>query len=263
MAPGAVQTGMRTDSSSQGAFSLVELLVVVAVIAILAALLLSGISAAHRYAMRAPCLNNLKQIDTGVEMYADDHNGLLPIVRGNGPPALWSDYALFVRSYLGLKGTPSPKDRVFVCPADTFSWVDSAWPYISEAIHLQSRFRFNSYAFNAANSFTMYSPATGHVTSPGIAGSRMSSVQAPAKTVLVFDFPAMVPYSWHQPVRKVPACNSRDMVSFVDGHASFTKIYWDAKRRGFAHCEAWNYDPPPGYDYKWSGTLQQPMSAGR
>ena len=141
------------------------------------------------------------------------------------------------RVFLGLKGTPSPKDWVFACPADTFSWVVCAFPYISQAI-LQSTFRFNSYAFNAANSFTMYSPATGRVTSPGIAGSRMSSVQAPAKTGLVADFPALVPYSWPQPVRKAPACNSRDMVSFVDGHASFIKIYWDAKNRGFAHCEA-------------------------
>jgi hypothetical protein len=46
---------------------------------------------------------------------------------------------------------------------------------------------------------------------------------------------------------------ARDMVSFVDGHASYVKIYWDATNTSFGHVEAWNYDPPQGYDYKWSG----------
>jgi len=38
----------------------------------------------------------------------------------------------------------------------------------------------------------------------------------------------------------------------VDGHVSYVKIYWDTNNVA-GHLEAWQYDPPAGYDYKWSG----------
>ena len=41
------------------------------------------------------------------------------------------------------------------------------------------------------------------------------------------------------------------MISFVDGHVSYIKMYW----RGTAlpASLAADYDPPPDYDYQWSG----------
>jgi prepilin-type processing-associated H-X9-DG protein len=41
--------------------------------------------------------------------------------------------------------------------------------------------------------------------------------------------------------------NAQSMVAFVDGHASFTKIYYDGYNAAFTQ------DPIPGYDYKYSG----------
>ena len=38
------------------------------------------------------------------------------------------------------------------------------------------------------------------------------------------------------------------MGAFVDGHVSYIKIYNDPSKQQ----EAWQYDPPGGYDYKWS-----------
>jgi prepilin-type N-terminal cleavage/methylation domain-containing protein len=242
---------MTRDSELEKAFTLLELLVVIAIIGLLAALLLPALNKANACSKRASCLNNLRQINLGIRQYADDHNSLLPMITNSGPPKVWSDYALFVRNYLGLKGSPSPKDVLFACPADTFE-CGYHQDYTPESVHLQSKFRFNSYAFNAANSATMRSQLTGPITPPGIAGRKMSSVKEPVKTVLVAELPALVPFSWHQPVRNI-ANNARNMVSFVDGHASYIKMYWDATNCSFGHVEAWNYEPPQGYDYKWSG----------
>ena len=60
--------------NSQRAFTLIELLTVVAIIAVLAAMLLPALSRAKNTARRTQCLNNLKQMITGSLLYADDNS---------------------------------------------------------------------------------------------------------------------------------------------------------------------------------------------
>jgi len=185
-------------------------------------------------------------------MYADDHENVLSLISTNTSVEVWTDYKNWMKSYVSLNNPSSPQDKLFACPADTFYYDDAnAASYRLGSIHLLPDFNFSSYLFNAGNI-----RGSGTYSFPGIAGRKLTSITDPAKTVLVDEGPATAPYSWHQsqklPVGKYGVNDAKNMVSFVDGHVSYIKIYWDTNSVP-GRFQAWHHNPPAGYDYQWSG----------
>lgn len=83
------------------AFTLLEILIVIAIIALLVALLLPVLNSARRHAQVSPCMNNLKQLHSALTMYRDDCGGC------------WPYYLAQMESYIR-------SHEVYHCPLDTF-----------------------------------------------------------------------------------------------------------------------------------------------
>jgi prepilin-type processing-associated H-X9-DG protein len=186
-------------------------------------------------------------------MYSDDANDTSPSAQTTN--RIVNYYKTLVQSYVGLSGTPSSQDKLFACPADTFRYWTSGGKAVFSPTgrHESSRQYYSSYAFNGINKDQTHFSTSGSIL--GIAGQKFISIRHPDKTVLVMEQPAFFPYSWHMPKRPISdpnSCffnNSKNMVSFVDGHVSYIAMYWN----GQAGSLAMFYNPPAEYDYQWSG----------
>jgi prepilin-type N-terminal cleavage/methylation domain-containing protein len=253
---------VRTRANATQGFTVLELLIVVTILTILASLLMPALSRARSNMKRATCLNNLAQIGKGVAMYADDFNQVLFPINNQLDPFTnsaaiheWTAYNPLIRGYVGLKSTPSSRDKLFACPADTFCYwgTNGSTSFRRESLHLQPSASFSSYAFNAGNAVFRFDRQFDGMF-PGIMGSRLSAVTSPLKTVLLAEFAALDGYSWHRPPPRGETHynDAPNILTFADGHVAYVKMYSGSNNPSHRFQFPFAFNPPAGYDYKWT-----------
>jgi len=91
------------------AFTLIELLAVIAIIGVLAGIIIPVVGSVRKSAKQSQCLSNVRQIGLGMKMFSNDNRNRLPYMT-NASSKTW-DQQLLEGGYL-------PKGNVFRCPSD-------------------------------------------------------------------------------------------------------------------------------------------------
>jgi len=224
-------------------FTLIKLLVVIAIIAILAAMLLPALSKAKIQAQKTNCMNNLKQIQLAWVMYAGENSDQIAPVSNHDSPfptdpliqpgaaeaqiypgnvnETTSTNVLFAR--LSLLYPLEKSDILFKCPADPKKTMNN--------IDRTTR----SYSVNGWMNPTASTLESGylHPTATYVVFRKQSDIRLPSSLYIVHEeSPGTINDDWFvenpdAPTEwtDMPACyhNRTSMVLFSDGHAENRK----------------------------------------
>ena len=119
-------------SRRSAGFTLLELLVVMAIMAIMAGLLLPALGRAREQARRAVCTSNLKQIGVALHLYLNDYRDTFPVAQDpvSTDPYCW---LWMGRGWRGLlESYLSREQRVLHCPSDLEAieqWESTSYGY--------------------------------------------------------------------------------------------------------------------------------------
>lgn len=219
--PGLSPEYIQREKNVARAFTLVELLVVIGVIAVLIAVLLPTLSRARRSAASISCASNMRQWALATEMYANENGGFLPR-RGQGVmptsqltrPTDWFNALppyLKQAAYMDMAtagSIPRPgAASVWICPQAT----DPSGSY------------YWAYGMNMA--LSVWDASQNHGQPDKITGVGNTSIlvlfaDAPGNYCSVY--PSSIPNGYNPTARH----DNRVNICFLDGHvASFPAAY--------------------------------------
>ncbi|WP_043587880.1 prepilin-type N-terminal cleavage/methylation domain-containing protein [Geminisphaera colitermitum] len=204
----------RNEISTTNAFTLVELLTVIAIIGILAGILIPVVGKVRATARAAQCLSNVRQLGTAVILFAESNRGRFPNDVDSGK-SVWDKEALTILS----SASPVPWNAMLHCPAD---FVERTATNATEP---------RSYAINPVitNLDGGYDGGGWNPANPGTRGSKATGLPAqlvgnPSRMVLLSE--------WHVVTNTYRNGSNRSYagisdthnggmnVVFCDGHAS-------------------------------------------
>lgn len=175
---GAMTSARNTRISG---FTLVEMLVVIAVIAILASLLLPALGSIQEKGRNAQCVNNLRQMGVGLMLYVGDHDGAL--IPGAQPAQSGGRWYNVLDAYMGneeqgslTKFASGNRPSWQRCPSKVFN--------SSEMNHVTVGYGWNYYGDNAGHDG--FGNSIGDSNGRGY-GSRLVEVTKPSKTIIIGD----------------------------------------------------------------------------
>lgn len=204
--------------SRSTAFTLVELMVVVAMIGLLVSLVAPAFGATRRGAARISCLNNLKQWGLAMHLYAAGHDDLLP---DEGPPTPGRG-TLSVGWYIALP-------RTLGLP----TYDKMPWRANSPSRLARSLFLCPSNQRQATNNNLFHYALNEHLDGTGVTDrpTELSWIRDPVTAIYLFDNGKLAAVAQQNNVHTNLHSGGAQFV-FVDGHAAHFRNteYWDFLR---------------------------------